>query len=144
MAKRIKYHPTDAKILTGLSNLLGDFGPAIETVSDQNSAPNQAQAVINKFGGARALMDALKAAGYEINLATVYRWTYKRGGKSRGTGGWIPIAAWDAVLEAARLAGVVLDSNQFDPRLAARTTQNVRTPLYIWKMKREKRRRAGF
>lgn len=143
MAKKRNKFSSDHAHLSGLSNLLGEFGPAFEAPRDQQRPRSQAESVIDKFGGARHLKEALELAGYPLNLATIYKWTYSRKGKNRGCDGFIPVAAWPAILDAARLAGVMLDAQQFDPRRAA-IVQNVKTPLYIYKMKRERRRRAGF
>lgn len=132
MARR--KHAADHQILTGLSKLLGDFGPAVEPPRSQTKERSQAESVIDKFGGARQLQEALAAAGYPLNIVTIYRWTYPRDRK--GCGGFIPTAAWPAILDAARLAGVLLTADQFDPRRAA-IVQNLKTPRHIWAMKKK-------
>ncbi len=123
----------DWHVLKGLSDLLGDFGPAIEPPRSTRER-SQAESVIDKFGGARQLKEALELAGYPINIVTIYRWTYPR--DQKGCGGFIPVAAWPAILDAARFSGVLLTADQFDPRRAA-IVQNLATPRYIWAMKKK-------
>lgn len=134
MGRGRKKEAGDHRVLVGLSKLLGDFGPAVEAPRAQTRERSQAESVIDKFGGARQLREALDAAGYPLNLATIYKWAYPR--EKKGCGGFIPVAAWPAILDAARLAGILLDANQFDPRRAA-IVQNLKTPKFIWAMKRK-------
>lgn len=74
----------------------------------------QAERIFRKFGGARGLMRALKGIGHEWNPSSIYRWNYPR--EKGGSGGLIPTAAWPALLQAARVEGVHLASEEFDPR----------------------------
>lgn len=73
----------------------------------------QAERVINKFGGAKRLLAALKAVGFPKNPATVYRWLYPR--EKGGTGGIIPTKAWPDILTAARIEGIFLTAEDVGP-----------------------------
>ncbi len=74
----------------------------------------QAERVIRKFGGVRRLASVLKAIGKPKNPASIYRWTYPQ--YLGGTGGLIPTAAWPDILAAARADGIVISSEEMDPR----------------------------
>ncbi|MDP3939778.1 MAG: hypothetical protein Q8R92_16800 [Deltaproteobacteria bacterium] len=78
--------------------------------------PSQAERIIAKFGGVRNLMRALQRLdpGKHRDPVSIYRWTYSR--ERGGTGGLIPTAAIPDVMEAARLEGIFLSSDDFDPR----------------------------
>ena len=70
---------------------------------------SQAERIIDKFGGARNLSRATRLLGSASKYrspAVIYRWTYSR--ERGGTGGRIPSSALDAVLEAARLEGILI------------------------------------
>lgn len=82
---------------------------------------NQAEKIIEKFGNARKLADALCRIGYKINRSSVYRWTYS--GPDGGTGGIIPTVVWPYLLKAARLEGVYLSPKEFDPREVTKETR---------------------
>lgn len=66
------------------------------------------------FGGARALRDALVKVGHPRTLFTIYRWNYpaSRGGSD----GVIPHNIWPGILAAAREQGILLTSEDLDPR----------------------------
>ena len=73
------------------------------------SAPtyNQAQKIIDKFGGPYILADALGVAP-----STVYRWTY---GRDAGTDGVIPSVSVPKIQRAARIHGIVLTPQDWLP-----------------------------
>lgn len=75
---------------------------------------NQAERVIRKFGGAARLCLILKALGKPRALSTIYRWGYPD--EAGGLGGLIPHTALPDVLAAARVEGIVLSSEDLDPR----------------------------
>lgn len=70
--------------------------------------PSQAEKVLAKFGGARSLARALQRLDPKKHRdpASIYKWTYPR--DKGGTGGIIPGYALSAVLEAARVEGILL------------------------------------
>lgn len=74
----------------------------------------QADRLIDKFGGARALTRALQEAGFDINPTSVYRWTYPR--DKGGTGGVIPHHSLQQIIVAARNDGIFLTTEDLDPR----------------------------
>lgn len=74
----------------------------------------QAERIIKKFGGARRLAEALKAIERPYHHTTIYKWTYPK--EVKGTGGIIPTAALPDVVMAARAAGILLSSEDLDPR----------------------------
>lgn len=73
----------------------------------------QAERVFKRFGGARDLVRALKRAGFTKHASSVYRWNHSK--KNGGTNGQIPTRAWPCILAAARLEGIFLTSEEFDP-----------------------------
>lgn len=77
---------------------------------------NQAERVVQKFGGARQLARILKRVGRPKHPASIFRWTYPR--EKGGTGGIIPTAAWPDLIHAARIEGVVLTAEDMDVREA--------------------------
>lgn len=95
----------------------------VQVLERERLAVSQADRVIEKFGGARALMRALKLVGYELNPSSIYRWTYTK--ENGGTGGLIPTAAWDKIVKVARMIGVFLTEEDFDPRPTLRETRRV-------------------
>jgi hypothetical protein len=80
----------------------------------EECALTQAQRVIAKFGGPRALARALKENGTPRDPATIYRWTYPS--HTNGRGGIIPKNAWGDILAVARIQGVLLTAEDLDPR----------------------------
>lgn len=75
---------------------------------------SQAERVIRKFGGAKNLSRILLSLGRPRDPATIYRWTYPK--EIGGTDGLIPTAAWPDLLMAARQEGIILTSEEIDPR----------------------------
>lgn len=75
----------------------------------------QAQRIIDKFGNAYKLSQALKRAGVNRNANAIYKWTYSR--EKGGTGGLIPTKAVAEILSAARLEGILLTQEDLDPRV---------------------------
>jgi hypothetical protein len=75
----------------------------------------QAEKIIGKFGGFKAIFTALEAAGHKTDLAAIYRWTYSKS-QPGGTGGFIPSSAMQGVIVAARNEGIVLTPEDLDPR----------------------------
>lgn len=65
----------------------------------------QAQHIYEAFGGVDKLQLALRKAGRDYNLSTLYRWNMA---KPNGSGGRVPLNGYYDVLAAARLAGVEL------------------------------------
>lgn len=98
----------------------------------KNQAVNsQAQRIIDKFGGAKRLSEILSHVGKPRDFVTIYRWTYPK--SVGGTDGLIPTAAWPDIFLAARFDGVVLSSEEMDPRptpVRATTPKTGRPPLY--------------
>ena len=72
---------------------------------------NQAQNIIDKFGGVSELRAALENTGHNLDRAAVYRWTYPTA--RRGTGGYIPVGKWPLIWKAAAVAGVELTFDDF-------------------------------
>lgn len=70
---------------------------------------NQAKRVIEKFGGEPVVARLLGLAP-----STVYRWTYPV--SKRGTGGVIPAKSLIELLRLARPLGVLITSEDLDPR----------------------------
>lgn len=68
--------------------------------------PQSARIVLGKFGGVRLCHDALKKVGLNYHIQAIYHWLHT---------GLIPPDVWDKVLEAARLSGVVLQTDDFWP-----------------------------
>lgn len=88
----------------------------MKTPNPFNTPLSQAERVIARFGGARGLMRALRRLdpGKHRDPVSIYRWTYGRA--KGGTGGLIPSVAIADVMEAARLEGIFLTADDFDPR----------------------------
>lgn len=74
----------------------------------------QAERIIERFGGARRLAEALSAVGEFRHPSVVYKWTYPK--DRGGTGGLIPTAAWPDILKAARHFGIYMTEEDTDPR----------------------------
>lgn len=75
----------------------------------------QAERVVAKFGGVRRLLRLFEEAGRPISASTIYRWLYPRG-KSSGCGGRIPSRMMPEVILIAREDGMILTSEDLDPR----------------------------
>lgn len=76
---------------------------------------NQANRIIMKFGGAINLAKMLTDIGCPINPSSIYRWGYPKG-KNSGTGGVIPGYMWEYLEKVARLWGMIITSEDLDPR----------------------------
>jgi len=89
-----------------------DF-PSDEITTDTRT---QAERILAKFGGARRLFALLKAVGATrySDPTAIYKWTYPKA--KGGTGGRIPTAAWPEILLAARAEGILISSEDMDPR----------------------------
>lgn len=74
----------------------------------------QTQRIILKFGSVQNLMKALAAAGYSKDPSSIYRWDLPK--SKNGTSGMIPSSCLFYVIEAARLEGILLTSEDLDPR----------------------------
>jgi hypothetical protein len=85
----------------------------------QALARPQAQIIIHKFGGPRELARTLKACSDDpedhYSPSTIYRWLYPR--DKGGTGGEIPTKPLQTILRCARLAGVMLTTEDIYPTL---------------------------
>lgn len=80
--------------------------------------PNcQAVRIFEKFGGPLRLFSALKVVGAPVGISSIYRWSYPK--EVGGTGGHIPPRSWSAILLAAKLEGVLITSEDMDPRTAS-------------------------
>ena len=75
---------------------------------------NQADRIISKFNGVDNLSKALELVGYPKDSSSIYRWSYPKA--KRGTAGIIPSFCLPYVIEAARLEGILLTSEDLDPR----------------------------
>lgn len=75
---------------------------------------NQAERVIRRFGGARNLARALLDIGIKQSPSSIYKWTYPK--ERSGTDGIIPTAQMKQICEAARIQGILLTSEDLDPR----------------------------
>ncbi len=76
---------------------------------------NQAEKILHKFGGANRLARIFKQLGINKNRSSIHRWTYPR--EKGGTGGFIPASNWGNILMAARYDGIILTTEDLDPRL---------------------------
>lgn len=74
----------------------------------------QAERLFAKFGGVPRLHKALADAGMPRNISSIYRWNLPR--ETGGTGGVVPSQSWPQVHRAARYEGIVLTSEDMDPR----------------------------
>ena len=74
----------------------------------------QAHRIFLKFGGVVGLCKALELIQRPRQLQAMYRWLYSR--DRGGSDGLIPTQAMPDVLLAARYMGIVLSSEDLDPR----------------------------
>lgn len=74
----------------------------------------QVDRIVSKFGGWKALWNALKTAGFDRDLTALYRWSYPK--EKGGAGGVVPTHSMHQILEAARSEGVHLTTEDLDPR----------------------------
>lgn len=89
-------------------------GPAKIKTGDVGRPRTQAHRVFLKFGGVTNLFDALTAIGEPRQLNAIYKWLYPR--EKGGSDGLVPTSAMPDVLKAARMFGIVLTSEDLDPR----------------------------
>jgi hypothetical protein len=79
----------------------------------------QAQVIVSKFGGPYELSRTLKACSSDpedhYTPSAIYRWMYPR--SKGGTGGEIPVHALHTLMKIARLAGVMLTTEEIYPHL---------------------------
>jgi hypothetical protein len=86
-----------------------------ETIKEENTRlHSQAERIIKKFKNARVLSRILTEIGRPRDKSTIYKWLYPR--NRQGTGGLVPTKAWDDVLAAARYEGIIITSEDMDPR----------------------------
>lgn len=83
----------------------------------------QVDRIVSKFGGWKALWKALVTAGFERDLTALYRWSYPK--EKGGAGGVVPTHSMHQVLEAARLEGVHLTTEDLDPRVSLKRKYEV-------------------
>ncbi len=76
---------------------------------------SQADRVIEKFGGVPRLLELLGKVGLKRNRSSVHRWRYSV--EDGGTGGIIPSHDWRFVIKAAQIDGIILTSQDLDPRI---------------------------
>lgn len=84
------------------------------TVKEQLENASQADRVVWKFGGPIRLSLILKAIGRPKDPSSIHRWMYPK--EEGGSGGIIPGRAWPDLFMAARAEGVLLTSEDLDPR----------------------------
>lgn len=75
---------------------------------------SQAERVIEKFGGVPRLCALLHAIGRPRDRTVIYRWMYSK--DRGGADGVIPSTAWPDLILAARMEGIILTSQDMDPR----------------------------
>lgn len=76
---------------------------------------NQAERLIQKFGGARRLAVLLRQVEptKKWTASAIYRWSYPEA--KGGRGGVVPQRHWALIEKAARLDGIVLSLDDFMP-----------------------------
>lgn len=107
------------KELEELNDLIGETDKPEVVV-----ALTQAGRILLKFGGPKRLSEILLAIGRPRTYATVFRWDYPK--EKGGTGGWIPGNAWPDIFAAARFEGLILTSEDIDPRQRLMNKQALR------------------
>lgn len=111
-------------------------------LSEELRLESQAARIIRKFGGARRLAALLKSINHPIQPAAIYKWTYP---KSRGgTGGIIPTRAQGAVIQAARADGIIITSEDMDPRALPIKTKFYYNARQRYEMELPTKRRDDF
>jgi hypothetical protein len=78
---------------------------------------NQAQRVIQKFGGAIRLSAILGTLGHKITVSAIRKWGYPKA--KGGTNGFVPPDHWALIFKAARKDGILFTSKDLDPRIDA-------------------------
>jgi hypothetical protein len=83
----------------------------------EHDAQTQAGRILQKFGSATALANALAQVGCHRSVASICRWTYPEGRykTTHTTGGRIPTSMWPHILKAARLYGIVFTDSELRP-----------------------------
>lgn len=110
------------RMIKGRPNIVGGrAGP--RTAEDRRKLCHpQAQSVVAKFGGPRELARTLKACSDDpkdhLHPSTIYRWMYPK--EVGGSGGEIPTPALQLILKVARLAGVILSTDDIYPHMVNR------------------------
>ena len=74
----------------------------------------QAERIISKFGSVDNLAKALLQVHYPKDTSCIYRWRSIKSSNSRS--GLIPSFCLPYVIEAARYEGILLTSDDLDPR----------------------------
>lgn len=70
--------------------------------------PMQSHRIFRKFGGVQALARIMAEIGIKRGVTCFYKWNYR--------GGHIPAHAWKDIFKAAKFAGVMITSEDLDPR----------------------------
>lgn len=89
--------------------------PGVQIITIDQRFETQSRRVVERFGGVPRLVHALKEAGCPKNPSTIYRWLYSKDHK--GSNGLIPISAWPDIFKAAANEGIILSSEDIDPRI---------------------------
>lgn len=89
-------------------------GPIKIGVNDHNRPRTQAYRIFVKFGGVPGLWEALKTVQRPRQLQAMYRWLYPK--ERGGSDGLVPLNAMEDILIAARYMGIILSSEDLDPR----------------------------
>ena len=75
---------------------------------DAEVPPMQSHRIFRKFGGVQALARIMAELGIKRGVTCFYKWNYR--------GGHIPAHAWKDIFKAAKYAGVMITSEDLDPR----------------------------
>lgn len=75
----------------------------------------QFERVTAAFGGRLKLYNLISIVSEPVARAAYLRWNYPK--ERRGTGGHIPVPAWQHIFKAAEFAGVEITYEMLDPRL---------------------------
>lgn len=118
-SKYIKPLPQTRTYSDGTTDIIGGKkGP--RTLQEQLALKrSQAHIIIDKFGGPMELSRILRQCSDDPKdhyaPSTIYRWMYPR--DKQGTGGEIPLMALQTILRCARLAGVILKTEDIYPNI---------------------------
>lgn len=90
-----------------------------DLICDIEPTSTQVDRVFKAFNGVMGLVRALTAIGRYKSPSTLYRWRYARSKKrgAGGTGGMVPIQCWPDIFAAAEYEGIILSSEDVDPRI---------------------------
>lgn len=133
MAKKKKRRPKSEITIPNIPGVkLSDLDPRTYYANTQwgYRDSSQAERVIKCFGSPRYLYSALREIGLNYNLSTIYKWTYPT--SKGGRGGLIPSNAWRDIIAAARYVGVVISSEDLDPRNNPPLAAKQRRRIYKW------------